>query len=158
MKTADHRDVGNACREVLLVGTDPANIQLTREALEALELEHRLQVAEDGIAALKYLTQVVADRLSRQPDLVLLDADISRMSGLEVLAVIKSDEQMKSIPVVLMSSSASDDDAADACRLNANGIAHKPLESDSFMEVIRTVGRFWLDSVLKPDGPAGKPH
>jgi CheY-like chemotaxis protein len=144
--------------EILLVEDNPADIRLTREALRELQVQHRLTVAEDGLAALKYLTAEPGGDPGSRPDLILLDLNLPRMNGLEFLAVVKSSEQFKTIPVIVMSSSAALEDVAAAYRLNANSYTQKPLEIDQFISVMQTIRRFWLETALLPAGPAGKPH
>jgi two-component system, chemotaxis family, response regulator Rcp1 len=144
--------------EILLVEDNPADIRLTREALRELLIQHRLTVAEDGLAALKYLTAESDGDPGSRPDIILLDLNLPRMSGLEFLAVVKSSEQFKSIPVIVMSSSAAPEDVAAAYRLNANSYTQKPLEIDQFISVLQTIRRFWLETALLPAGLAGKPQ
>ena len=143
---------------ILLVEDNPADIRLTQEALKELQVQHRLQVAEDGIAALKYLTAVFEDHLGSRPDIILLDLNLPRMNGLEVLAVIKASEQMKTIPVIVMSSSAAHEDIARAYRLNANCYTQKPMDIDQFFKVMKNIRSFWLETALLPEGPAGTTH
>lgn len=144
--------------EILLVEDNPADIRLTQEALKELKVQHRLQVAEDGLAALKYLTTVFADHMGTRPDLILLDLNLPLMSGLEVLAVIKSNDRMKTIPVIVMSSSAAESDVAAAYSLNANCYTQKPLEIDQFLQVMKNIRSFWMETALLPEHPAGKTH
>ncbi len=144
--------------EILLVEDNPADIRLTQEALKGLQLEHRLQVAEDGMAALAYLSSVFSGQSGTRPDIILLDLNLPLLSGLEVLAAIKSSDDMKSIPVIIMSSSASDADVLAAYRLNANCYTKKPMEIDRFFEVMQSIRNFWLETVLLPDFPGGRIH
>ena len=144
--------------EILLVEDNPADIRLTQEALRELQVQHRLQVAQDGLAALEYLAGVFSGQLGVRPDLILLDLNLPRMSGLEVLAVIKTDDDMKSIPVIVMSSSASAGDVSEAYRLNANCYTQKPLEVDQYFDVMHNIRRFWLETALLPERPAGQSH
>lgn len=144
--------------EILLVEDNPADIRLTQEALKELKVQHRLQVAEDGLAALKYLTTVFTDQMGIRPDLILLDLNLPRMSGLEVLAAIKSSDHMKTIPVIIMSSSAAESDVTAAYSLNANCYTQKPLEIDQFLQVMNNIRSFWLETALLPERPAGKAH
>jgi chemotaxis family two-component system response regulator Rcp1 len=144
--------------EILLVEDNQADIRLTREALREINVNHRLRVAEDGIAALEYLKGVLGDGLATRPDLILLDLNLPRMNGLEVLAIIKSSEQMRSIPVIILSSSSADADVSEAYRLNANSYAKKPLEIDGFFDVMENIRRFWLDTALLPPGQARNVH
>jgi CheY-like chemotaxis protein len=144
--------------EILLVEDNPADVLLTREALAELQVQHRLMVAEDGLAALKYLTAEPGGEPANRPDLILLDLNLPRMSGLEFLAVVKSSEQFKSIPVIVMSSSAAQDDVSAAYRLNANSYMQKPLEIDQFIRAMDNIRTFWLETALLPAGSPGKPH
>lgn len=144
--------------EILLVEDNLADIRLTQEALKALQVRHRLQVAENGLAALSYLAQVFSGQTGIRPDIILLDLNLPLLGGLDVLAAIKSDDQMKSTPVIIMSSSSSDDDVSAAYQLNANCYTQKPLEIDRFFEVIDNIRRFWMETAILPDLPAGKVH
>ena len=141
--------------EILLVEDNPADIRLTQEALKGIELEHRLHVAEDGVAALAYLSGAFYGQSGTRPDIILLDLNLPRLGGLEVLAAIKSSDDMKSIPVIIMSSSASAADVSAAYRLNANCYTKKPMEIDRFFDVMRSIRSFWLETALLPDIPAG---
>ena len=144
--------------EILLVEDNPADIRLTQEALKDLQLEHRLQVAEDGVAALAYLSGVFFGQSGTRPDIILLDLNLPRMGGLEVLAAIKSSDHMKSIPVIIMSSSASAADVTAAYRLNANCYTKKPMEIDRFFDVMQSIRSFWLETALLPDIPVERIH
>ncbi len=144
--------------EVLLVEDNPADIRLTREAFKDLNIRHNLQVAEDGMAALHYLKNICSGLAGVCPDIILLDLNLPKLGGLEVLAAIKSDANMKSIPVIVMSSSASEADISAAYRLNANSYTQKPLEIDQFFRMIDNIRRFWMETALLPEVPAGKPH
>jgi CheY-like chemotaxis protein len=141
--------------EILLVEDNLADIRLTREALGELQIQHRLTVAEDGLAALRYLTAEPVDEPVSRPDIILLDLNLPRMNGLEFLAVVKSSDRFKTIPVIVMSSSGAAEDVAAAYQLNANSYTQKPLEIDQFISVMQTIRRFWLETALLP---AGKPH
>lgn len=144
--------------EILLVEDNPADIRLTQEAFKGLRVKHHLQVAEDGMVAMKYLSGIFNGLQGVLPDIILLDLNLPRMSGLEVLAAIKSDENMKSIPVIIMSSSCSESDVSAAYRLNANCYTQKPLEIDRFFDVIENIRRFWMDTAILPDISAGRVH
>jgi CheY-like chemotaxis protein len=151
-------DVAERRWELLLVEDNAADVRLTREALGELQVQHRLMVAEDGLAALKYLTAEPDGEPANRPDLILLDLNMPRMSGLEFLAVVKSSEQFKSIPVIVLSSSAAQDDVSAAYRLNANSYMQKPLEIDQFISVLHNIRAFWLETALLPAGFADKTH
>lgn len=136
--------------EILLVEDNPADIRLTQEALKELDIHHRLQVAQDGAAALGYLASLDDAAPGGWPDIILLDINLPIMNGLEVLAFIKSSDRMKSIPVIVMSSSDSETDIATAYRLNANCYTRKPIEIDGFFAVMESIRRFWLETALLP--------
>lgn len=144
--------------EILLVEDNPADIRLTQEALRELSIRHRLQVAEDGGAALSYLEGIAAAQTGRLPDLIILDINLPIMNGLEVLAVIKSSDQTRSIPVIVMSSSSAESDIATAYRLNANCYTQKPIEIDGFFEVMKNIRRFWLETALLPGSVTTRVH
>jgi CheY-like chemotaxis protein len=144
--------------QILLVEDNPADVRLTQEALRELQVKHRLQVAEDGLSAVNYLSNMAGDAALIRPDIIILDLNLPRMNGLEVLAIIKSNDALKSIPVIVMSSSTSDKDVSSAYSLNANCYTKKPLEIDQFINVMESIRRFWLETVVLPDCPAGKYH
>lgn len=144
--------------EIMLVEDNPADVRLTQEALSELKVSHRLQLAGDGIAALKHLTSAISDGTGNRPDLILLDLNLPLMGGLEVLSVIKSSDCLKSIPVIIMSSSAAKDDVSAAYRLNANGYTQKPLDMEEFIRAMEAICRFWLGTALLPAAPARKLH
>lgn len=144
--------------EILLVEDNPADVRLTQEAFKGLQLNHRLQVASDAVAALKYLNSFRSDQLGTRPDIIILDLNLPGMSGLDLLSVIKSDDSIKTIPVIIMSSSNASSDVTDAYRLNANCYARKPLEIDSFFEVIENISRLWMKTAILPDVPARTTH
>jgi CheY-like chemotaxis protein len=144
--------------EILLVEDNPADIRLTQEAFKELSIRHRLQVAEDGGAALSYLEGLTEQPAGRLPDLILLDINLPIMNGLEVLAVIKSNDRTRSIPVIIMSSSSAESDIATAYRLNANCYTRKPLEIDGFFAVMESIRRFWLETALLPGQASTRVH
>lgn len=141
--------------EILLVEDNLADIRLTREALGELKIRHRLTVAQDGLAALKHLTGDLVGAPGSRPDIILLDLNLPRMNGLEFLARVKSSDRLKSIPVIVLTSSSVAEDVSAAYHLNANSYTQKPLEIDQFISVIQTIRTFWLETALLP---AGKPH
>jgi CheY-like chemotaxis protein len=129
--------------EILLVEDNPADVRLTLEALKDSRLPNRVHVARDGVEAMRMLKETGAVR----PDLVLLDLNLPRKDGREVLAEIKQDESLRHIPVVILSTSQAEQDILQSYRLHANAFVTKPVEIDRFFEVVRSMEHFWLDVV-----------
>jgi CheY-like chemotaxis protein len=156
----DVHAAGDSARQwqILLVEDNLADVRLTREALRELQIKHQLQVAEDGLSAVNYLSNMTENAALIRPDIIILDLNLPRMNGLEVLAIIKTNDAIKSIPVIIMSSSTSDLDVSSAYRLNANCYTKKPLEIDQFINVMENIRRFWFETVVLPECPTGKFH
>ena len=144
--------------EILLVEDNPADVCLTQEALRESEILHHLQVAEDGVAALEYLQQEGDHANAIRPDIILLDLNMPRMGGHELLARIKSDDVLKSIPVIILSSSSAAEDVSRAYALNANCYARKPMDIDPFIDVIKGIQEFWFKTVVLPRSPTNGSH
>lgn len=147
-------DIGGAAArtepgDILLVEDSPTDALMVREVLSQLQVRHRLHVVEDGILALGFLRREGAYRDVPRPDLILLDLQLPRKSGQEVLAEIKADESLRTIPVVVLSSSRADADIAAAYRGFANSYVNKPLDYEEFAEALRLIERFWLDLALR---------
>jgi CheY-like chemotaxis protein len=140
--------------EVLLVEDDPGDVQLTREAFEEHKVRNRLTVVSDGVDALAYLrrdTTVYPDAV--RPDLILLDLNLPRIDGREVLHEIKGDPELRSIPVVVLTTSQADEDIARSYNLHANAYVTKPVDFEQFVRVVRQVDDFFLTVVrLPPNG------
>jgi CheY-like chemotaxis protein len=136
--------------EILLVEDNPADVFLTQEALKESHILHNLQVAEDGVVALEYLRGEGDNADAVRPDIILLDLNMPKMGGHELLARIKSDEVLKSIPVFVLSSSTVADDISRAYALNANYCASKPMNIEPFIDVIKDIHEFWLKTVVLP--------
>jgi two-component system, chemotaxis family, response regulator Rcp1 len=128
--------------EILLVEDNPADVRLTIEALKDAAVPHRLHVARDGVEAIHMLKHATAD--VPRPDLILLDLNLPRKDGREVLAEIKQDEALCHIPVVILTTSQAEQDIVHSYRLRANAFVTKPVEIDHFFEVIRSMEHFWL--------------
>lgn len=139
---------------LLIVDDTPTDIRLIQEALRLSESASALQisVAHDGAEALALLRQegVPADPVARRPDLVLLDLNLPRQSGLEVLAALKGDPALRRIPVVLFSTSAADEDIRAAYNLGANAYVTKPMGLDRLIAMLQTVTDFWFTVVTLP--------
>jgi len=138
--------------QILLVEDNPADVCLTQEALKETDIPHHLQVAEDGVLALEYLQQTENTDAIR-PDIILLDLNMPRMGGHELLERIKSDDLLKSIPVIILSSSSASEDISRAYALNANCYTRKPMNIDPFIEVIKGIQEFWFKTAVLPRSP-----
>lgn len=130
--------------QVLLVEDSPTDAMIIREILEQVSARSRLHVVEDGMQALEFLRREGAYGAAPRPDLILLDLQLPRKSGHEVLDEIKADEHLRTIPVVVLSSSREERDIAEAYRAFANSYVTKPLDYEEFAEAVRLIERFWL--------------
>jgi len=134
---------------MLLVEDSPSDIRLIREALKDAPLRIRLVIAHDGVEAIDYLRRC-RSATGRNPDLMILDLNLPKKSGHEVLAEVKSDPDLKSIPVVVMTSSDDKDDIAQAYNLNANCYIRKPGNFAEYEKVMQAIEDFWLSTVTLP--------
>jgi CheY-like chemotaxis protein len=141
------------CRpiEILLVEDNPGDVRLTREALKDAKVANTMHVVEDGVAALDFLYRRSAYEAVPRPDLILLDLNLPRKNGREVLAQIKQDDQLKCIPVVILTTSQADDDISWAYKLHANCYITKPVEFAQFIRVVRAIEEFWFTIVTLPN-------
>jgi CheY-like chemotaxis protein len=136
--------------DILMVEDDPGDVRLTREALKGSKLLHSLNVVEDGVAALDYLRRNAPYQDAVRPDLVLLDLNLPKKDGREVLAAMKQDDALRAIPVVILTTSQAEEDVLRAYNLNANCYVTKPVDFDQFMRIVRTIEEFWLNVVTLP--------
>jgi len=136
--------------EILLVEDSPGDVTLTIEALRDAKVANNLHVARDGEEALRFLRQEGEFADKPRPDLVLLDLNMPRKDGREVLADMKADPVFKRIPVVVLTTSQSEDDVAAAYNLSANCYVAKPVDLDQFLGVVRAIDDFWLSLVKLP--------
>lgn len=136
--------------DILMVEDDPGDVRLTREALKGSKILHSLNVVEDGVAALDYLRKVAPFQNAVRPDLVLLDLNLPKKDGREVLSAMKQDAALKTIPVVILTTSQAEEDVLRAYNLNANCYVTKPVDFDQFMRIVRTIEEFWLNVVTLP--------
>ncbi len=134
--------------EILMVEDDPADAELTKEAWGDNDYKCNWHVAEDGEAALDFLLQKGKYAESPRPDLILLDLNLPRKDGRELLAEIKSMPELKKIPVIVLSTSNSDKDIHRAYELHANCYICKPMDFKVFVKIMRNIKRFWLDTVI----------
>ena len=138
--------------DILLVEDSPADVRLTREALHEAKVMNTLHVVKDGVAALAFLRRQGEYAGSPRPSLILLDLNLPRKDGREVLAEIKQDESLKRIPVVVLTTSKAEEDIVRTYNLHANAFVTKPVDLARFFEVIRALEGFWLAVVTLPNG------
>ena len=136
--------------EILLVEDNEGDIRLTREALKEGRIRNRLNVVSDGEQALRFLRREEEFAGMPRPDLVLLDLNLPRLDGREVLAAIKKDPDLKQIPVEELTSYRADEDLLKAYDSHANCYISKPVGFEDFMQVIRSIENFWLTIVVLP--------
>jgi two-component system, chemotaxis family, response regulator Rcp1 len=129
---------------LLLVEDSPHHIRLMKEALIDVNASVNLHVVNDGIEAMEYLRHEGTDAGEPRPDLILLDLNLPRMDGREVLAHIKSDDDLRTIPTVILTTSEMDADVMKSYQLHANAYLRKPLGWDSFVDMVSTLNSFWL--------------
>ena len=136
--------------EVLLVEDDPGDVMMTREAFQDYKLHNQLHVVSDGAEAMAFLRQEGEYAGRPRPDLVLLDLNLPRMDGRQVLEAIKSDPELASIPVVVLTTSENEDDVLRSYSLHANAYVTKPVDFARFIEVIRQIDDFFVTVVRLP--------
>ncbi len=137
---------------ILLVEDSPTDVLITREALESAKVINNLQVAEDGVEALAILRRQGKHAGSPRPDLILLDLNLPRKDGREVLQEIKNDEKLKAIPVVVLTTSKAEEDVSKAYGHHANCYITKPVDFTEFASVVKSIERFWFAVVTLPGG------
>lgn len=136
--------------EILMVEDNPGDVRLTREALKDAKVSNSLRVVEDGAAALDFLYRRNGYGNAPRPDLILLDLNLPKKNGREVLEEIKQDAQLKTIPVVILTTSQAEEDVVRAYRLHANCYISKPVDFVQFTKIVRTIEDFWLSIVTLP--------
>jgi len=141
--------------EILLVEDNAGDVRLTREALKDAKVLNTLHVVRDGEEAMDYLCRKGKYADAPRPDLVLLDLNLPRKDGREVLAEIKADEDLKRIPVVILTTSKSEEDVLKMYNLHANCYVTKPLDLDQFIRVVQAIEDFWFTVVRLPDEGGG---
>jgi len=138
--------------EILLVEDSPADILIAREALSEAKLINTIHVAEDGVEAMDFLHKHGKFASAPTPDLILLDLNLPRKNGREVLTEIKADEKLKQIPVVVLTTSSAEEDILKSYNLHANCYVVKPVEFESFVKAVQSVQHFWFSVVTLPPG------
>jgi len=155
-----HSDVSDStaysdglCRsvEILLVEDNPGDVRLTQEALKDNKVHNNLHIVGDGVEALAFLRREGQYAGSPRPDLILLDLNLPRKDGREVLAEIKTDLQLRRIPVVVLTTSKAEEDILRAYDLSANCYITKPVDFEQFIHVVRSIEDFWLAMVKLPN-------
>ena len=136
--------------EILLVEDNPGDARLTLEAFKEGKVLNNITIMGDGVEALAYLRRQGNYSGAVQPDIILLDLNLPKMDGREVLAEIKADEQLKKIPVVVLTTSEAEEDVARAYSSHANCYITKPVELEEFLNVVQSIDSFWLSLVKLP--------
>ena len=141
--------------EILLVEDSPSDTELTVEALREAKMRNHLNTVEDGVQALAFLRRQGQFTNAPRPDLIMLDLNLPRRDGREVLAEIKADQDLRTIPVVVLTTSRAEQDVLRAYNLHANCYITKPVDFEQFLDVVRSIESFWLFVVTLP--PNGQP-
>lgn len=137
--------------EILLVEDNPGDVRLTREALKEGKVYSNLHWAKDGVEALEFLRRKGSFGDVPRPDIILLDLNLPKMDGREVLAEIKQDEDLMRIPVVILTTSKAEEDVLRTYALHANCYVTKPVDLDKFISVVQSIDKFWLTVVTLPN-------
>jgi len=138
--------------EILLAEDNPNDVEMTRRAFEKGQLLNNLHVATDGVEALAYLRQEGEYADEPRPDIVLLDLEMPRKDGKEVLAELEDDPDLSQIPVIVLTSSEAEQDIVESYRHNANAYLTKPVGYEAFQETVRQIESFWFEVVKLPTG------
>ena len=138
--------------EILLVEDNPGDVRLTQEVLKDGKVRNNMSVVKDGVDAISFLQQTGEYAGAPRPDIILLDLNLPKKDGREVLAEIKADPNLKNIPVVVLTTSSAEQDIFRSYDLHANCYITKPVDLDQFIRVIRSIEDFWLTIVKLPRG------
>lgn len=138
--------------EILLVEDNPGDVRLTRESLYDARIHNNMIVASDGLEAMACLRREGEYGDATRPDLILLDLNLPRMNGFEVLNEIKEDPHLKRIPVVVLTTSQAEQDIIQSYNLYANAYVTKPVDLEQFVRVLKSIEDFWLEIVKLPNG------
>ena len=138
--------------EILLIEDNPGDVRLTVEALKESKIINNLNVVDDGIEALSYLQKEGIYKDKPRPDLIILDLNLPKKDGREVLGEIKSEDSLKQIPIVILTTSEAEEDIIKSYELHANCYITKPVNMEQFIKVVKSVGDFWFSIVMLPPG------
>src|SRR6185503_4206669 len=141
--------------EILLVEDNPADVRLTKEALKEGKVFNNLHWAKDGVEAIEFLRRKGKHADAPRPDIILLDLNLPKKDGREVLQDIKNDEKLKRIPVVILTTSKAEEDVLRSYNLHANCYVTKPVDLEKFIVVVKSIDMFWLTVVTLPNGKEG---
>jgi CheY-like chemotaxis protein len=141
--------------DVLLVEDNPGDVRLTREAFREANASIRLHVASDGVEAMAFVRQEGPHADAPRPDLILLDLNLPKLDGREVLAQIKSDDHLKTIPTIILTTSGAQADILRSYQLHANAYVSKPLQLDAFQSLVSSINEFWLTKAKLPHRHGG---
>ena len=136
--------------KILLVEDNPGDVRLTKEALKEAKVRNQLSVVEDGVAAMEFLRREGGHADAERPDLILLDLNLPKKDGREVLEEIKQDDDLKRIPVVVLTTSRAEEDILKSYNLHANCYVTKPVDLDQFINIVKSIEDFWLTIVRLP--------
>jgi chemotaxis family two-component system response regulator Rcp1 len=136
--------------EILLVEDNPGDVRLTKEALREGKVYNNLHWAKDGVEALEFLRRQGKHAKAPRPDIILLDLNLPKKDGREVLEIIKGDDALKHIPVVVLTTSKAEEDVVRSYALHANCYVTKPVDLEKFIVVVKSIDRFWLTVVTLP--------
>jgi chemotaxis family two-component system response regulator Rcp1 len=136
--------------DILLVEDNPGDVRLTKEALRDAKVRNKIFVAKDGVEAMEFLRKEGSFTDMQTPDLILLDLNLPRKNGREVLTEIKNDPELKRIPVVILTSSTADEDILKAYNLHANCYITKPVDLNGFVKIMHSLDEFWFTIVKLP--------
>jgi two-component system, chemotaxis family, response regulator Rcp1 len=139
--------------DILLIEDNSGDVRLIQEALKEGQMRNRLNSVEDGVEALAYLRREGRYADASRPDIIVLDLNLPKMDGREVLVEIKSDDNLKSIPVIILTTSKADKDVLNSYNLHANCYITKPVDLEHFITIIRGIEDFWLSLVTLPPHP-----
>ena len=133
--------------EILLVEDNPGDVRLTKEALKDARVSNNLHVTMDGVEALAFLRKQGKHASAPRPDLILLDLNLPKKNGREVLEEIKAEDALRHIPVVILTTSQAEQDVVESYRLRANAYVTKPVDLDQFLRAVGSIEQFWLEIV-----------
>ena len=137
--------------DILLIEDNSGDVRLAQKALKESKVKNQLHIVTDGVEATDFLFKRNDYKDAPRPDLIILDLNIPKKHGHEVLAEVKADEDLKRIPVIILTTSKAEEDILKTYNLHANCYITKPLDFDKFMEVIKSIGDFWLTIVKLPN-------